>query len=96
MTITNLNDMVELITSLDSETKILHGYNFAILGYVIEKDHTKVAYSVNHIIHHLELIKKMSFLEATAYFDNHIINIHTGKGKPLFIYSNNYKIENDV
>ena len=47
MTITNLNDMVELITSLDTKTKILEGYNFAILGYVIEKDHTKVAYSVN-------------------------------------------------
>tara|TARA_R110000851_G_scaffold8011_2_gene30866 strand:- start:36345 stop:36617 length:273 start_codon:yes stop_codon:yes gene_type:complete len=83
-----LNDMIELITKLDTNTKVLEGYNSAIIGYVINSTETSIAYSVNHIIKILQL-KDMSFLEATEEFDTNINRKYIGVGKPTFIYCNN-------
>ena len=95
MTIKNIDDMVELIKQLDTKTKILNGFDCAILGYEIGKRETRVAYSVNHIINKLQskthplLYNNMSFLEAVEEFDNNIRNKYEGEGSPIFIYSNN-------
>ena len=89
--INTMNDMIELIRKLDTKTKLLNGFDCAILGYEIGKRETRVAYSVNHIIKKLQSIRynNMSFLEATEEFDNNIRNKYEGEGKPIFIYSNN-------
>ena len=97
MTIRNLNDMIELITSLDTDTIVLEGDNHAILGYVFDDKNTRIAYSVNHILDKLQRYENMSFLEATAHFDNQILSKYQNdKGKPIFVYSNNTKLNNDV
>jgi len=83
-----INDMIELITSLDTNTKILVGFNEAILGYEIGNRETRVAYSVNHIIKKLEK-GGMTFLEAMEEFDRNISKKFDGVGRPVFIYSNN-------
>ena len=84
----SINDMIELITKLDTNTKVLEGFNEAILGYEIGKRETRIAYSVNHIIKKLQ-VNGMTFLEATEDFDVSIRTKHTGQGSPIFIYSNN-------
>jgi hypothetical protein len=91
MTIKNIDDMVELIKQLDTKTKLINGFDCAILGYEIGKRETRVAYSVNHIINKLQSIQfnNMSFLEAVEEFDNKIRNKYEGEGSPIFIYSNN-------
>tara|TARA_R110001599_G_scaffold342597_1_gene564596 strand:+ start:515 stop:790 length:276 start_codon:yes stop_codon:yes gene_type:complete len=88
MTIKNIDDMVELIKQLDTKTKLINGFDCAILGYEIGKRETRVAYSVNHIINKLQH-NGMSFLEAVEEFDNKIRNKYEGEGSPIFIYSNN-------
>lgn len=93
MTIENINDMIELITSLDTNTKTLEGFNDAVLGYDVQTKFTRVAYSVNKIIDILQNEKGMEFMDACQYFDKEVVKTHQGEGSPLFIYSNNKNIK---
>ena len=95
MTIKSIDDMVELITSLDTNTKVIKGFDRAILGYDISDKETRVAYSVNHIIKILQNEQDMCFLDAVGHFQSKIQNQHTGLGKPIFIYSNGKNLDYD-
>tara|TARA_Y100001937_G_scaffold11332_1_gene14011 strand:- start:1356 stop:1643 length:288 start_codon:yes stop_codon:yes gene_type:complete len=93
MSIQSIDDIVEIITSLDPNTKVIKGFDSAILGYDILDTETRVAYSVNHIIRILQKEYDLSFLDAVGHFHSKIQNQHTGLGKPIFIYSNGKNLD---